>query len=128
MSALNTVAWFEIGTDNPAQAQQFYGDVFGWTVAQDDALSPDPAYRIFSTGADEGLRAGALFDTAGATPGYAVFTVLVEDVEATCRRIVKAGGTIQRGPDLNPVGVRFAHLLDPAGTHLAVFQPPSRPS
>lgn len=83
------------------------------------------SYRIFTTGADEGLRAGALFDTAGAMPGYAVFTVLVEDVQATCLRVVEAGGSVQRGPDLNPVGVRFAHLLDPAGNHLAILQPPS---
>jgi hypothetical protein len=36
-----------------------------------------------------------------------------------------AGGKIQRGPEVNPVGVTFAHLLDPAGNHFAVFKPPS---
>jgi predicted enzyme related to lactoylglutathione lyase len=128
MSAVNAVAWFEIGTDDPAGAERFYGDVFGWTVAQDDTRSPDRAYRIFSTGAEQGLRNGALFDTKGAMPGYAVFTVLVPDVAATCRRVVEAGGTIQRGPEVNPVGVRFAHLLDPSGNHFAVFTPPAASS
>lgn len=123
MPNFNGIAWFEIGTDNPAEAESFYGQVFGWTVSRDVTKSPDPAYRIFATGG-HGLAAGALFDTKGTMPGYAVFTILVEDVAATCRATVAAGGTVQREPSVNPVGVTFAHLLDPAGNHLAVFTPP----
>jgi predicted enzyme related to lactoylglutathione lyase len=29
-----------------------------------------------------------------------------------------------RGPEVNPSGVTFAHLLDPAGNHFEVFKPP----
>jgi len=58
-------------------------------------------------------------------PGYAVFTVLVDDVEAACALAEKAGGQVQRAPEVNPVGVTFAHLLDPAGNHFAVFKPPA---
>ncbi|MET0693788.1 MAG: VOC family protein [Propionibacteriaceae bacterium] len=125
MAAVNGIGWFEIGTDNPADAERFYGEVFGWTVSHDNALSPDPAYQIFSTGADGGLRNGALFNTSGAMASYAVFTILVEDVGATCRRVEAAGGSVQRGAAVNPVGVTFAHLLDPAGNHFAVFTPPT---
>jgi uncharacterized protein len=124
MPNYNGIAWFEIGTDKPAEAEAFYGRVFGWTVAHDDSKSTDPAYQIFSTGGD-GLGAGALFNTKGAMPSYAVFTILVEDVAATCREAVAAGGTVQREPSVNPVGVTFAHLLDPAGNHFAVFTPPA---
>ena len=84
MPGFNTIAWFEIGTDDPAAAKRFYGDLLGWTVAQDDDLSPDPAYQIVTTGDGDGLR-GGLFATQGTMPGYAVFSVLVEDVAATCR-------------------------------------------
>ena len=124
MPAVNSIGWFEIGTDDPAAAERFYGELFGWTVARDDAASTDPAYQVISTGSD-GLR-GGLFATRGRMPSYAVFTVLVEDVADACRRAEEAGGTVQRGPEVNPVGVTFAHLLDPAGNHLAVFSPPSR--
>ena len=55
---------------------------------------------------------------------YAIFTVLVEDVDATCRQVEKAGGQVRRPPSVNPVGVTFAHLLDPAGNHFSVFTPP----
>jgi predicted enzyme related to lactoylglutathione lyase len=123
MPALNGIGWFEIGTDDPAAAERFYGDVFGWTVSHDDTKSTDPAYQILTTGDGEGMR-GGLFATKGQMPGYAVFTVLVQDVEATCRRVEEAGGQVQRAPVVNPVGVTFAHLLDPAGNHFAVFKPP----
>lgn len=126
MSAVNAIAWFEIGTDDPAEAERFYGDVFGWTVGHDDTKSRDPAYRIISSGSESGLRNGALFDTKGSMPGYAVFTILVDDVAQTCRLVEKAGGSVQRQPTVNPVGVTFAHLLDPAGNHFAVFTPPTR--
>ncbi|WP_214416220.1 VOC family protein [Sphaerisporangium fuscum] len=124
MPGINGIAWFEIGTDDTAAAERFYGDVFGWTVAHDDAKSTDPAYQIITTGDAEGLR-GGLFATKGKMPSYAVFTVLVEDVEAACRRVEEAGGRVQHGPVVNPVGVTFAHLLDPAGNHFKVFTPPS---
>jgi uncharacterized protein len=122
MPGFNGIGWFEIGTDDPVAAEQFYGDVFGWTVSHDDTKSPDPAYQIFTTG-DAERPHGALFATRGKMASYAVFTVLVEDVEATCRRAEEAGGQIQRA-QVNPVGVTFAHLLDPAGNHFAVFTPP----
>ena len=31
----NTVAWFQIGTDEPEAAKEFYGGLFGWTFAAD---------------------------------------------------------------------------------------------
>jgi predicted enzyme related to lactoylglutathione lyase len=65
----DTITWFEIGTDDPAAAERFYGDVFGWTV---DPGGPDPSYRFLGTG-EGGLR-GGLVDTAGAMPGYAICT------------------------------------------------------
>lgn len=123
MPGINSIGWFEIGTDDPVAAERFYGEVFGWTVSHDDSKSTDPAYRIFDTGDPEGLR-GGLFATSGKVSNYAVFTVLVDDVEAACRRAVEAGGAVQRAPEVNPVGVTFAHLLDPAGNHFAVFRPP----
>jgi predicted enzyme related to lactoylglutathione lyase len=122
MPGFNGIGWFEIGTDDPAAAERFYGDVFGWTVARDDTRSTDPAYRIFTTGDPEGLH-GGLFATEGKMPSYAVITVLVEDVETACRRAEAAGGQVQRPPQVNPAGVSFAHLLDPAGNHFAVFTP-----
>jgi uncharacterized protein len=124
MPGFNTIAWFEIGTDDPATAGQFYRDLLGWTLAGDDASSPDGAYQVFSTGDGDGLS-GGLFATQGQVPSYAVFAVIVEDVAATCRRAEEAGGKILRGAQVTPDGLTFAHLLDPAGNHFEVFTPPA---
>ena len=123
MPGFNGIGWFEIGTGDPAAARRFYGDVFGWTVSYDDTKSTDAAYQIFTTGDAEGLR-GGLFATEGKVPNYAIFHVLVENVEATCRRVEEAGGKILRAPEANPAGVTFAHVLDPAGNHFGVFKSP----
>ncbi|MBE1501910.1 putative enzyme related to lactoylglutathione lyase [Amycolatopsis lexingtonensis] len=117
MPRFNDVAWFEIGATDPAAAERFYGDVFGWKAVQDESASPDPAYRVIDTG---GSRGGL----ATGTEDYAIFTVLVEDVAAACERVEAAGGKVKRPPVVNPVGVTFAHLLDPAGNHFSVFTPP----
>ena len=43
MPAFNAIAWFEVGTDDPAAAERFYGDVLGWTVANDGNPTTRPS-------------------------------------------------------------------------------------
>jgi predicted enzyme related to lactoylglutathione lyase len=31
--AINSVAWFEIGTDRPREVKEFYGQLFGWAYS-----------------------------------------------------------------------------------------------
>ena len=119
MPAFNAIAWFEVGTDDPAAAERFYGDVLGWTVANDG----NPTYQTFTTGDPDGVH-GGLFATDGQLASYAVFSVIVEDVAATCRKAEEAGGKVQRAPQVSPDGLTFAHLLDPAGNHFEIFTPP----
>ena len=57
------------------------------------------------TGDPDGIH-GGLFATEGELPSYAVFSVIVEDVAATCRRAEEAGGKVQRAPQANPDGLR----------------------
>jgi predicted enzyme related to lactoylglutathione lyase len=126
MTGINGIGWFEIGTDQPAAAERFYGDVFGWTFADDDdsASADGTAYRIVTTPAEGGLR-GGLFATGGTLPNYAIFTVLVADTAATCRLAEEAGGKVLVAPQSEPGGLTFAHLLDPSGNHIGVYTPPA---
>ncbi len=123
----NQVAWFEIGTDRPEQAERFYADVFGWTFADDpDAGMP---YRLIST-APASAPSGGIFPTGGSggsggsVPGYAIFVVGVADVAATCRAVEEAGGKVLTASDQD-AAVSYAHLLDPAGNRFGVFSPPA---
>jgi uncharacterized protein len=122
MTGFNGVAWFEIGSDDPAGTEKFYGEVFGWTFAHDDG--DGPGFQMITAGDGPGLHAGGLFHTGGALPGYAVFGVLVPDVAEACRRVETAGGSVRRAPEVTPAGITFAHLLDPAGNQFEVFTMP----
>ena len=118
--APNTVAWFQIGTDEPAAAQEFYGGLFGWNVV------PDPSsegYDLVSY-AGGGQPAGGIAHTDGGAANHATFFVLVEDVAAVCADAEQLGGKVLVPPVTSPNGLVFAHLLDRAGNRFGVFSPP----
>ncbi|MGH3714455.1 MAG: VOC family protein [Micromonosporaceae bacterium] len=117
------IDWFEIGTDNPAATERFYGDVFGWTFADDENADEMP-YRIATTPAEGSIKGGVLAH-GGKLPNYAVFYVLVADVADTCQRAEAAGGKVLVPPTEAPDGLKFAHLLDPTGCQLGVFTRPA---
>ena len=124
MAGFNGVAWFEIGTDDPAGAQKFYGEIFGWTFGLDEGDAP--GYQMITAGeGGPGLHLGGLLDTGGVLPGYAVFGVQVADVAETIARVEAAGGSVRRAPQATPAGITFAHLLDPAGRQFEVFSAPA---
>jgi predicted enzyme related to lactoylglutathione lyase len=116
------VAWFEIGTDEPARVQAFYGGLFGWRFEPDTTTGMD--YRIVTTGEGHPLQ-GGVWNTAGRLPHYAVFATLVADVPAACARAEELGGKVLVAPITAESGLVFAHLLDPDGNQFGVFAPPA---
>jgi uncharacterized protein len=116
----NGIGWFEIGTDDPAAAERFYGSLFGWTFAADEGPMP---YRIVSTPAAGSIK-GGVFGTGGQLPNYAVFCVVVEDVPATVVAAETVGGKVLVPPQTTDNGLVFAHLLDPSGNHFEVYSSP----
>ena len=118
MSAVNGIGWFQIGSDNPAEAERFYGGLFGWRFE-----TAAPAYRLITTPAENGIP-GGLADTSGGGGNHAVFSVLVADVEETRRAAEAAGGKILVSRTTAD-GTKIAHLLDPSGNQFQVFSPPA---
>jgi predicted enzyme related to lactoylglutathione lyase len=118
---IHGIGWFEVGTSDPATAERFYGDVFGWTVTTE---AGDPArYRMITTPAADSIQ-GGLFDHEGQAPDYAIFYVTVADVAAASTTAQAAGGKVLVPAQTTPAGLTFAHLLDPAGNHFGVFSEP----
>ncbi|OJF15918.1 VOC family protein [Couchioplanes caeruleus] len=116
------IGWFEIGTDDPAAAERFYGELFGWSFTDDASGMP---YRVVTT--PEGSVDGGVFPTGGHTPNYAVFCVVVADVEQACQRAEAAGGSVLVPPQKVDSGLVFAHLRDPGGNHFGIYsQPPGQ--
>lgn len=116
------VTWFEIGTDDPATARSFYGELFGWR------FTPEGPYTLVST-VEGDEPSGGIQDTG--TPGidgrprsYAVPYVQVTDVAATCARVEELGGKVLAPAVTAPNGIVVAHMADPAGNHVGLWTPP----
>ena len=117
------VTWFEIGTDDPDAARQFYGEMFGWT------FEVDGNYSVITTGPGHTLQ-GGIQNTAsplptGTPPTYAVPCIQVSDVAAMCDRTVDLGGKVIVPATNTPPGIVYAHVADPAGNHIGLFTPPA---
>ncbi|MFC9892615.1 VOC family protein [Nocardia sp. NPDC127579] len=122
--AFNTVTWFQIGTDQPEQAQQFYGELFGWHFTAD----PDSgaAYDLITYPGDAQPH-GGISHTDDAADNHTVFMVLVPDVAATIAQSERLGGKVLVPPVTTPNGLVFAHLRDVSGNRFGVFTPAPRP-
>jgi predicted enzyme related to lactoylglutathione lyase len=120
----NGIGWFEISTSDVPAAERFYGEMFGWSFSSEGGSD---AYRFVTTPVADGIR-GGIVDNGGTGPRYAVFYVVVGDVDETCRRAEAAGGKVVLSPQTAPDGLVFAHLHDPAGNLFAVYRPPASAS
>ena len=106
----NRVDYVEFAAEDLGAFKEFYGAAFGWRF-QDWG----PGYVSFEgAGIDGGVRGGE-------TPvnGTTIVILYADDLEATEKAVVKAGGVIGARHDF-PGGRRF-HFTDPCGNALAVW-------
>ena len=99
--------------------KQFYQEIFGLPIVFEDDASA--VFKFGSTlinllkitQADE-LITPALVASHEAGSRF-VFTLAVEDVDATCTELSARGVTLLNGPMDRPWGIRTASFVDPAG-------------
>ena len=121
----NTLAWFEVATDDPDTATSFYTDLFGWVFspfADPEITGMD--YRVAALPGD-GTPFGGVVATGGAMPGHAVFYIAVADVAASCEAAEQLGGKVVSKELDPPAGPAFAYLRDPVGSLFGIFTPPA---
>ena len=86
---MERVVHFEIPSDDPRRAMEFYTNVFGWTFSQ----FPGNEYWLVKTGADSpGIDGGIMKKRDANQP--MVNTIEVVNLDASLKRIVQFGGTI----------------------------------
>jgi predicted enzyme related to lactoylglutathione lyase len=106
----NHIDYVEFAAKDLAVFKKFYGEAFGWTF-QD--WGPD--YLSFEgAGLQGGARGGET-----PTPGSTIVILYADDIDATEKAVVKAGGVITAHHDF-PGGRRF-HFTDASGNSLAVW-------
>jgi predicted enzyme related to lactoylglutathione lyase len=115
--------WYELMTNDPAAAQDFYTQIVGWTAA--DAGMPGGDYTLLSK---DGASIAGLMGmppeavASGARPGWRGY-VSVSDTDAASTRFTGAGATLRFGPmDIPGVG-RTASFTDPQGAPILLFTP-----
>lgn len=116
------IGWFEIAGSDPVKTEAFYGELFNWSFSDSPV---GPAYRIADAG--EGIAGGVTTAQAGLPTTYAIFSVVVPDVAATCNKLEELGGKVLVGPEtLADTGLVFANVEDPDGNHFGIFCPPAQ--
>lgn len=119
----NTLAWFEVATDDPDTASAFYSDLFGWSFSPfADPETTGMDYRVATIPGSD-VPFGGIVATGGAMPGHAVFYIAVTDVAAACATAEQLGGKVVRRELDPPAGPAFAYLQDPVGSLFGVFTP-----
>lgn len=121
-SRVGTFVWHENVSTDPARAQQFYTQLFGWGI------------EVFKTGdfeypmiAVDRQMHGGFPPVREGTPAHWAGNVAVESVDDTVEKVKSSGGTLHHGPaDIPEVG-RFAVFADPQGAVFVAFQAGGEP-
>jgi predicted enzyme related to lactoylglutathione lyase len=117
--------WTNLLTRDVDAAQDFYGEVFGWTANQPEG-APDWIWNWQVEGQrwPEGIAGLMKMGTempAEAPPYWQVY-LMVDDADQAVEKTKAAGGRLLFGPNPIPVG-RIAVLFDPQGGGFAIIEP-----
>lgn len=113
--------WNELATSNLKAAKDFYGKVFGWEFADHDM--GEMTYTMIKINDKECAGIWAIpKDKEKQIPSHWLAYILVDSLEASLEKAVKAGGTIMKpAADVSDFG-RFAIITDPTGAQVALWQ------
>lgn len=89
-------AWFDLVTNDPAEAKPFYSGLFGWGFGPGD--TPDYENIISNGKLLGGIASPQAVDTRGTDGSQWVPVLTVDDPVAATRKAKKAGGTVVRAP------------------------------
>lgn len=119
---MNSVAYFEIQSSNPARDIKFYERVFGWKISKDENI-PIEYYRIETKGAHGGLlKRPAPVPPQGTGTNAFVCSIEVESFDKVSDIILKNGGTIALEKFAVPGRCWQGYFLDPDNNTFGIFE------
>jgi len=102
-----------------AKARKFYANLFGGEVIFEDDVSFVMRLKNLLLNVLQDGQAGTLVEPLAVgrdgSAARALFTIRVDDVDATCVELERLGMQILNGPTDRPWGRRTAAFADPAG-------------
>ena len=118
-----TPCWFELATTDQKAANQFYSQLFGWTV-QDNPMGEGMSYSIYKSGGGDvggGYNMMPQMAAAGVPPHWAVYFA-TPNVDETAAKVTELGGEIVQPPfDVMELG-RMAVCKDPGHAVFSLWQ------
>lgn len=123
-----SLCWADLNTPDPARARRFYGDVFGWTFAEDTHSDPPSGYVHIQNGEEAIGGIPPLRPESAQIPPHWMSYFLVTECDAASAKAKQLGAKFCLGPmTIENVG-RMSILSDPQGAAFAIFQPlPGKP-
>jgi catechol 2,3-dioxygenase-like lactoylglutathione lyase family enzyme len=113
------VAAMTLFVDDLAECKRFYQSAFGLPVTFEDENSAVFQFGPTLVNLLKSSAAGALVEPASVgasgTGSRAVFTIVVDDVDAVCAGLAARGVQLLNGPMDRPWGPRTASFCDPSG-------------
>lgn len=121
------VVHFEIGGPDGPALQQFYRDLFGWTINLNSAPGSPVEYGLVQ--ANEGGIGGGVLGTTEEMPcdeSYVSVYMQVDDLQGTLDRITAAGGGMVVPPmEIAPGMGSISMFKDPADNLMGLYALPS---
>ncbi|MCK4343104.1 MAG: VOC family protein [Phycisphaerae bacterium] len=120
---MGTFCWTELATRDVEKAKQFYTDLIGWKMV-DQNISGMNYTMLYPPGAEEPI--GGMMQMEGdqweGVPPHWMPYILVESVDEGAKQCTALGGKIMLPPtDIPNIG-RFCIIEDPTGAKISLFQ------
>jgi predicted enzyme related to lactoylglutathione lyase len=109
------VVHFEVAGKNAKKLQEFYSEMFGWTI---DANNP-MEYGMVSV--EDGGIAGGVGPSPSGAPHVTIY-VQVSDLQAALDKAEELGGKTATPPMDVPGGPSLAHFTDPEGNFVGLVK------
>jgi hypothetical protein len=119
---MNTIAYFEIQSSDPAREARFYANVFGWKFTKDENI-PIEYYRIET----ENMNGGLLKRPAPLPPGECgtnawCNSIQVKSFDQTAEKIMSSGGTVAMPKFAIPGKCWQGYFLDADNNVFGIFE------
>jgi uncharacterized protein len=114
----NPVTHWQILTTKPQELEEFYSNLFGWSMTSDNPLG----YKTVDTNSADGIGGGLWPIDSSQGHSMVQLFVRVDDLNETVSRAEQLGGKVVIPIQKLPSGDEMAVVVDPDGIPVGMFK------